>query len=72
MSEIKKIIDNGGIAKIPFCSVEKDGEKCAEKIEKEINAQVRGTRLDEKEKVSGKCAICGDRANHLVYIARAY
>ena len=72
MSEIKKIIDNGGIAKIPFCSVEKDGEKCAEKIEKEINAQVRGTRLDEKEKVSGKCAVCGNKANHLVYVARAY
>lgn len=72
MSEIKKIINEGGIARVPFCSVEKSGEKCAEKIEKEANAEVRGTRLDEKEKVSGKCAICGKKADHIVYIARAY
>jgi prolyl-tRNA synthetase len=70
--EIQKIIENGGIARVGFCSVEKDGEKCAEVIEKEVGAEVRGTRLDEKQKPSGKCAICGKKARHIVYIARSY
>ncbi len=72
LSEIKKIINEGGIARIPFCSMEKQGEECAKLIEKEINAQVRGTRLDEKKKASGKCAVCKAKANHIAYIARAY
>jgi len=72
LEDIKKIITEGGIAKAEFCSVEKKGEKCAEKIEKETGAEVRGTKLDEKEKPKGKCAICGKKAGHIVYIARAY
>ena len=72
LMEIKKIINEGGIARGGFCSVEKEGEKCAELIEKETGAQVRGTKLDEKQKPNGKCVICGKKANHIVYIARAY
>ncbi len=72
LKEIKTIIKEGGIAKCNFCSVEKEGEKCAEKIEKETGAEVRGTKLDESQKPSGKCAICGAKANHIVYIAKAY
>lgn len=72
ISEIKKIINDGGIARIPFCSVEKQGEKCAGIIEKEISAQVRGIRFGEKQKPTGKCAVCGKKANHIVYVARAY
>ncbi len=72
IKEIKKIMDSGGIARIEFCSVEKDGEKCAGKIEKETGAEIRGTKLDEKKKASGKCVICGRKANHIVYVARAY
>lgn len=72
ISEIKKVINDGGIARISFCSVEKQGEKCAEAIEKQANAQVRGTRFEEKSEVSEKCIVCGTKANHVVYIARAY
>jgi prolyl-tRNA synthetase len=70
--EVREIIKKGGIARTKFCSVDKDGEKCAERIEKEINAEVRGTRLDEKKSPKGKCVVCGKKANHIVYIARAY
>ena len=74
--EIKEIIESGKIARCGFCSVEKDGEKCAEVIEKETGATVRGTRLDEKrdEKKAdiSKCIICGKKANHIVYVARQY
>lgn len=71
-TEIKKAIESGAIAKCNFCSVDKEGTSCAEKIEKQISAYVRGTRLDEKEKPKGKCAICGKKANAIVYIAKQY
>lgn len=70
--EIKKAIEKGSIAKCNWCSVESDGEPCAEIIEKEIHAEVRGTRLDETAKPSGKCAICGKPAKEIVYVARSY
>jgi len=69
--EIKKVIEQGKIARCSFCSISKDGEKCAEYIEKESSAKVRGTSL-EKEKVSGKCVICNKKANEVIYIARDY
>ena len=69
---IKKGIESGKIVKIEFCSVRNEGKKCAEWIEKEVQAYVRGTRLDETEKPSGNCVICGKKATAIVYIARAY
>ena len=72
IKEIKQAIKEGKIARCNFCSVEKDGTSCAGVIEKEVGAEVRGTRLDEKSKISGKCAICGKEANHIVYVAKSY
>ncbi len=71
LKEIKKIIEGGGIARCSFCSVELDGAKCAEIVEKEIGAEVRGTKLNE-EKKSSKCIVCGKPGKEIVYIARAY
>jgi len=70
--EIKKAIDEEKIARVNFCSVKKDGEKCAEYIEKEIGAEVRGTMANKKEKPSGKCIICGKSATEIVYIGKSY
>jgi prolyl-tRNA synthetase len=70
--EIKEIIEAGKIARCGFCSVDKNGEKCAEVIEKEFNGEVRGTRLGEKNKEFPKCPICNKKANHTVYISKAY
>ncbi|MBM3234257.1 proline--tRNA ligase [Candidatus Pacearchaeota archaeon] len=73
-NELKKAVDSGKIARAGFCSIEKSGEKCAEVIEKEILASVRGTKL-EKEKPEGKtekCVICGKKASSVVYIAKSY
>ena len=72
--EIKEVIEAGKIARCGFCSVEKQGEKCAGVIEKDIGAFVRGTKLDKevpKGKTS-KCAICNKKAKNVVYIARSY
>ncbi len=70
-AELKKAIESGMIARANFCSVEMNGVKCAEVVEKEIGATVRGTKL-EKEKPSGKCIICGKPSKAVVYIARQY
>src|SRR3989339_2242515 len=69
--EMKKAIESGKIARCNFCSVEMQGAKCAEIIEKEIGATVRGTKL-EKETPKGNCAICGKKASAVVYVARQY
>jgi len=71
ITEIKKFVEAGNIVRCGFCSVAIDGAHCAEKIEKEIGAQVCGTNL-ESEKISGNCAVCGKKANHVVYVARSY
>jgi len=73
ISEIKKIIEQGGIAKCNFCSVEKSGIPCAEIIEKQTGAKIRGTRLTKETLINNKkCAICGKKAEKLVYIAKDY
>ena len=70
--DMKKVVDNGKIARVNFCSLDKNGEKCAEIVEKEINAEVRGERRDIKEKPKGKCIVCNKKANVVTYIARSY
>jgi prolyl-tRNA synthetase len=70
--DIQSAIEAGKIARCEFCSVDKAGAKCAEFVEKEIQASVRGTKLDEKEKPKGKCVACGKKASSIVYIARQY
>lgn len=70
--EIKDAINNKKIARVSFCSIEKQGEKCAEVIEKKLNASVRGIRIDKKEKPKRNCIICGKKAKHVVYIAKSY
>ncbi len=72
IKEAKQTIEEGMIAKCKFCSVDKDGTACAEKIEKELGAEVRGTKLDEKTKSSGKCVVCEKPAKEIVYIAKSY
>ncbi len=70
--EIKNALEAKKVARCNLCSINKDGEKCAEVVEKELGAFVRGTRHDKKEKPSGKCIICNKEANEVVYIAKSY
>ncbi len=72
LTEVKKAVDSGKIVRTKFCSIDKEGESCAEIIEKQINAFVRGTRVDKKEKPAGKCIVCGKKANTVVYIGKTY
>jgi hypothetical protein len=70
--EIRIALKNKKIVKANFCSVGKEGEKCAEHIEKEINAEVRGTLASKKELPKGNCVICNGSAKEVVYIGRSY
>jgi len=66
--QIKKAINDGKIARINWCSE----LRCAEKIEKEINAEVRGTLANKREKPKGKCVVCNKPAREVVYVAKSY
>ena len=70
--EISKVIESGKIAKVNWCSVESEGTKCAEKIEKEMIAEIRGTLENSQEKSHGKCIVCNKKANEIVYIGKSY
>ena len=70
--EIKKAIKDKKIARVNFCSIDKQGEKCAGVIEKEINAEVRGTLANKHEKPTGKCIICNKSSKEVVYVGKSY
>ncbi|MFX1497789.1 MAG: proline--tRNA ligase [Promethearchaeota archaeon] len=65
-------INNGKIVCCGFCSIDMDGYKCAEIVEKEIQGFVRGKRVDEEKHEFATCIICGKPAGCTVYIAKSY
>lgn len=72
IKELKKALQEKKIARCNFCSIAKDGEKCAGVIEKQLIARVQGVRHDIKEQAKGKCIVCGKQAKEVVYIAKSY
>ncbi len=70
--QIKKAIKEGKIARVNFCSIKKSGARCAEYIEKEINAEVRGILGNKQEKPIDRCIICNKKATQVVYIGKSY
>ncbi len=72
LEQVKEIIESKGFARVPFCTLQKTGEKCAEKIEKDFSAKVRGKRVDIKEKPKGNCIVCGKPAKVIAYIGKEY
>jgi prolyl-tRNA synthetase len=72
IDEVKKAINRGKIACAGFCSIDHDGEKCAEVIEKETGGKVRGCKLDKEDISFDKCIVCGKKAHKTVYIAKDY
>jgi prolyl-tRNA synthetase len=65
-------INNGKIVCCGFCSIDFDGESCAEVVEKEIGGFVRGKRVDEEKHKFANCLICNKPATCTIYIARSY
>ncbi|MGY5881792.1 MAG: aminoacyl--tRNA ligase-related protein, partial [Candidatus Thorarchaeota archaeon] len=69
---IEDALDNGKIARIPFCTTQMEGLPCDEEIKDRTGGEVRGTRIDIEEKPEGVCVACGKAATEIVYIARSY
>ena len=69
---IEDALDNGKIARIPFCTTQMEGLACDEEIKDRTGGEVRGTRIDVEEKPEGVCVACGKVATEIVYIARSY
>ncbi len=74
IEETKKAIESKGIARVNFCSIGMDAIKCAEAVEKDLQATVRGKRVGIEEKPFGskKCVVCGKEAKVVAYIAKQY
>ncbi|MEM4337002.1 MAG: proline--tRNA ligase [Candidatus Woesearchaeota archaeon] len=72
IEEIKKGLQENKIIRASFCSIDMEGVKCAEVVEKELGGFVRGVRVDKKETAKGCCVICGKKAKEVVYIAKTY
>ncbi len=70
LEEIKEIVSKGKVAKVPFCSVDSDGEACALRL-KEWGITVRGKVMDGTP-VEGECPICGREAKVWTYVGRQY
>jgi prolyl-tRNA synthetase len=71
LGKAKKEIEKGKIIKAAFCSISMNAYSCAERIEKELNASIRGSKF-QKEKPKGNCIACGKKAGNIVYIAKSY
>lgn len=76
LEELKDLIQkHRGFIRIPFCSIDKEGEKCASLLkEKTRGAVVCGTLYPKEDKIKPgqKCLICDKRAMHVVYVAKSY
>ncbi len=68
----KEAIQNGKIVCCGFCSIDMKGYRCAEVVEKEIGAEIRGRRVDEEKHEFATCIICGKPAECTVYLAKSY
>lgn len=72
LDEIREIIDGNHAARINFCTLEMEGETCAEKIKDVTGADVRGSRLDIDEKPTGNCPLCNEPATVVAYVGKSY
>jgi prolyl-tRNA synthetase len=72
VGDVRKHMDMGGFSRVSFCSIDRDGEPCADKLHDVTGGLVRGIRGDKSEKPAGKCIVCGKKAKIVAYVARQY
>ncbi|MHA1940153.1 MAG: proline--tRNA ligase [Candidatus Hodarchaeales archaeon] len=75
MDELVEHIKSRKMVKIPWCSIELDGEACAEEIKDQLaGAEVRGIDVQESEtpNTTDKCFICQKTAKCFVYVGKQY
>ncbi|MDY0345107.1 MAG: proline--tRNA ligase [Bacilli bacterium] len=68
LEELKKVVDEGGYAKMMWC-----GERgCEDKIKEMTAATARCMPHGDHNHFDNKCAVCGKKADKIVYFAKAY
>lgn len=72
MKELEHALKKGGFVRASFCSIDRKGEPCADVIKEKLHGDVRGIRIDIKEKSGAGCVVCGKKAGCVVYIGRQY
>lgn len=72
LSDLEKAISGNNIVRCGFCSMELDGEKCADIIKDKTGAEVRGKKVDKENRKFSKCVVCGKPAKETVYVAKSY
>ncbi|MFA6214417.1 MAG: proline--tRNA ligase [Candidatus Micrarchaeia archaeon] len=72
MGTLSAELEKGKIVAVPFCTMEKEGEACADAVKEKCSANVRGTRYGKDEHAHGKCIACGKEAGAIAYVARQY
>jgi prolyl-tRNA synthetase len=69
VSEAKTLLKRkAGIIEVPWCG--KDA--CGHSLEDSVEARLLGVPEDTKEKIDGKCVVCGEPAVNVVRVALAY
>ncbi len=71
MQEIKEGIKNDKIVRINIKNMELESLKLAEEIDL-LGGEIRGCRIDVKEKPFGKCVVSKEPATRVVYVAKSY
>ena len=69
LSEAKRLLEKrAGIVEVPWCGK----DECGHRLEEEVEARLLGTPEDSREKIDGKCLVCGEKAVNVVRVALAY
>ncbi|UCG90398.1 MAG: proline--tRNA ligase, partial [Candidatus Heimdallarchaeota archaeon] len=77
LDELEEKVNDKKMCKIPWCSIDLDGEECAMEIKDQLAATVRGRDMREIDKgiipkKGEKCFICGKDAACYVYVGKQY
>jgi len=69
LAEAKRLLEKrAGIVEVPWCGK----DECGHSLEDIVEARLLGFPEDTKEKVDGKCFVCGEKAVNIVRVALAY
>ncbi|MCX8163125.1 MAG: proline--tRNA ligase [Candidatus Micrarchaeota archaeon] len=73
IEELEQKAKDFGLIKIPFCSIEANGETCAKFLKDKYSLDVRGIKyLDAEKPIERKCIVCKKEAKEFVYVAKQY
>jgi len=82
LEELQTIINEGKVAIVPYCSIDFDGEECADKLKTDTGGgDVRGKVIEKNNEIftqkdfpkeNETCLACGKKATLYVYIGKQY